>query len=114
MDEFVTQDLPSISTDPINYTMFVKTFNGISADYKAVKFPGGGVTIKDDAEVVANLGSQSMGWQFDSAVFNWWELKLMADLAATIPIYRDESDDVMEDLRKVWAEERLSEMRGRD
>ncbi len=114
MDVFVTQDLPSISADPINYTMFIKMFNSVSRDYKAVKFPGGGVVIKDDADVVANLGSQSIGWQFDSAAFNWDELKLMADLAATVPIYRDKSDSVMEDLRKASAEERLSEMRGRD
>lgn len=93
MDKLVTQDLPSISADPINYTMFVKKFNGISGDYKAVKFPGGGVAIKDDAEVVANLGSQSMGWQFDSAAFNWDELKLMADLAKTPPELRGGFND---------------------
>ena len=112
MDEFVTQDRPWIEADPINYKMFVKMFNGISGDYKAVKFPGGGVAIKDDAEVVASLGSYSMGWQFDSAGFNWDELKLMADLAATMPIYRDKPDDDMAALRKQWAETRLSEMKG--
>ena len=112
MDKFVTQNRTLIEADPINYKMFIKMFNGISVDYKAVKFPGGGVAIKDDAEVVANLGSQSMGWQFDNAAFNWDELKLMADLAATMPIYRDESDDVMNDLRQAWAEARLSEMKG--
>lgn len=112
MDKFVTQDKTLIEADPINYKMFVKMFNGISGDYKAVKFPGGGVAIKDDAEVVANLGSQSMGWQFDSAAFNWDELKLMADLAATMPIYRDKPDDDMAALRQAFAEARWSEMKG--
>lgn len=112
MDEFVTQDKTLIEADPINYKMFIKMFNGISADYKAVKFPGGGVAIKDDAEVVASLGSQSMGWQFDSAAFNWDELKLMADLAATMPIYRDKPDNDMAALRQAFAEARWSEMKG--
>lgn len=112
MDKFVTQDRTLIEADPINYKMFVKMFNGISGDYKAVKFPGGGVAIKDDAEVVASLGSQSMGWQFDSAAFNWDELKLMADLASTMPIYRDKPDDDMAALRKQWAETRMSELKG--
>lgn len=112
MDKFVTQDKTLIEADPINYTMFIKAFNGISADYKAVKFPGDGVAIKDDAEVVASLGSQSMGWQFDSGAFNWDELKLMADLAATMPIYRDKPDDDMAALRQAFAEARWSEMKG--
>lgn len=112
MDKFVTQDKTLIEADPINYKMFVKMFNGISGDYKAVQFPGGGVAIKDDAEVVANLGSQSMGWQFDSAGFNWDELKLMADLASTMPIYRDKPDNIMAALRKQFAEMRLLEMKG--
>lgn len=112
MDKFVTQDKTLIEADPINYKMFIRMFNGISADYKAIQFPGGGVVIKDDAEVVASLGSQSMGWQFDSAAFNWDELKLMADLAATMPIYRDKPDNTMAALRKQFAEMRLLEMKG--
>lgn len=114
MDKFVTQDKTLIEADPINYKMFVKMFNGISADYKAVAFPSGNVAIKDEdgGEVIAELGSQSMGWQFDSSGFNWDELKLMADLASTMPIYRDKPDDDMAVLRKQWAETRLSEMKG--
>lgn len=65
------RDEASIGSTMINIKMFLELFNAISMDYKAVAFPSGNVAIKDeDGEVIAELGSQSIGWQFDSCAFN--------------------------------------------
>lgn len=118
MDKFITQDQPWIEADPINYSLFIKAFNGISTNYKAVKDEKekyGGVAIVDEAdEDVACLYGRSDRWAFGDSTFSWGELKLMSDLASTMPIYRDKPDDEMEILRKTWAETRLSEMKGDD
>lgn len=115
MDEFVTQDQTLIEAEPINYSLFIKAFNGISANYKAVKDEEkyGGVTIVDEAdEDVAYLYGRSDRWAFGDSTFSWGELKLMSDLASTMPIYRDKPDDDMAALRQAFAEARWSEMKG--
>lgn len=93
----------SIGSTMINIKMFLELFNAISMDYKAVAFPSGNVAIKDEdgGEVIAELGSQSIGWQFDSCAFNWDEMKLMSDLAGTMPVFRSEPDDIIKQIRHI-------------
>lgn len=81
---------------PITYKEFFEKFNAISRDYRAYS-----VTFDAVPDVVAifsyysshamaTLASDDRTWDFNESTFNYKELALMMELAATMPKDRGE------------------------
>lgn len=81
---------------PLTYHDFFEKFNSVSLAHYASLFTAGGVVVgvaiiaDYDDSFKAFLGLEDHAWSFNDSSFDWGELDLMAQLAASQPEIRGE------------------------